>query len=454
MIRKERNFILPNGLTVAGFEDSQYIIDEIWETNVYERDFTITPGMTIIDIGANQGFFSLYAASKGAKVYAYEPFWENYKLLRRNIESTSFSNLIYAYNEAIGKVESSTTLYIPESKAYVSHGMVTLKKEIINHLLTLGDAAVHTQKVNQSTLNQAVERIDENVIDLIKMDCEGSEYDILAGATLESLAPVKALVMETHHAYKECDLYRQVQALGFNVIRFDKAESVYRNGYLFASRNLKNLRKAPVALLKSPKWVYQNQSCTLDASRSFSAFDDDHNLAYRYVVDGVDIGIHEQKAILVIKKLGPTNIKLSVEDEGYVDFWATQIICLPNDYHSRPVDIVISQNRTRLELSRFSRIKIPLERLPKNWVEDKIVISMSTVNGRPFPRGKFVFLTDEHGLSGNHLKIEIENIHVDIDLIFDIELSERVDIEFRWWPEPYDENSRNKRVSLAYDGCF
>jgi hypothetical protein len=45
----------------------------------------IGPHWTVIDVGANIGAFTLYAAAAGGRVYAYEPMLENYELLLCNL---------------------------------------------------------------------------------------------------------------------------------------------------------------------------------------------------------------------------------------------------------------------------------------------------------------------------------------------------------------------------------
>ncbi len=69
---------LPNGYKITAIENTRIILDEIWDEKIYEKDFTIKEGMTVLDIGANQGFFSLYAASKGAYVVSIETEEKNY----------------------------------------------------------------------------------------------------------------------------------------------------------------------------------------------------------------------------------------------------------------------------------------------------------------------------------------------------------------------------------------
>jgi len=68
---------------------------------MYEKDFVIKPGMNIIDVGANQGFFSLYAAAKEAVVYAIEPEATNFSILRQNIEMNKLEDSIKTYKYVI-----------------------------------------------------------------------------------------------------------------------------------------------------------------------------------------------------------------------------------------------------------------------------------------------------------------------------------------------------------------
>ena len=46
---------------------------------------SMQPGETFIDIGANMGIYTIYAAKRGLKVIAFEPEAQNYALLCRSI---------------------------------------------------------------------------------------------------------------------------------------------------------------------------------------------------------------------------------------------------------------------------------------------------------------------------------------------------------------------------------
>jgi len=69
----------------------------------YEEETTklfteiLKEGMTVLDIGANIGYFSLIASrlvgDKG-KVFAFEPYHETFSLLQKNIEANGFNNVI------------------------------------------------------------------------------------------------------------------------------------------------------------------------------------------------------------------------------------------------------------------------------------------------------------------------------------------------------------------------
>ena len=52
------------------------------------------PGEVLYDVGANVGVYALYAASRGIKVVAIEPVFENFSRLMQNIELNGFNNVL------------------------------------------------------------------------------------------------------------------------------------------------------------------------------------------------------------------------------------------------------------------------------------------------------------------------------------------------------------------------
>ena len=72
---------LRNGLTfrVQSNSDDDGIVEELFLRRPYTpQGFDIKQGDIVFDIGAQKGFFTVYACSKGEKVYIYEPLTKNF----------------------------------------------------------------------------------------------------------------------------------------------------------------------------------------------------------------------------------------------------------------------------------------------------------------------------------------------------------------------------------------
>jgi FkbM family methyltransferase len=129
----------------------------------------IKPGQTIVDIGANIGYYTLlFSKLTGphGHVYAFEPEPENIFLLKKNLEINSIKN-VTVIEKAVDVCESSTKLFIN-------------KKNRGNHRIF--DSGDHRKSINIQTTS--IDKFFENInvpIDWIKMDIEGAEYRALQG---------------------------------------------------------------------------------------------------------------------------------------------------------------------------------------------------------------------------------------------------------------------------------
>ena len=161
-------------------EKEQGIYNEIWEEKCYGD---VEPGWTVLDIGANIGFFTLYALHAGARVYAYEPEKENFARLEQHIiQNIDDPEKARAYPWAVGAELGVRHLFLnPEN--------------IGGHTFTR-DMKAGTQDVLTMTLNNIVAGIGH--VDLLKMDCEGAEREIFWTATPETLANIDRVRMEYH----------------------------------------------------------------------------------------------------------------------------------------------------------------------------------------------------------------------------------------------------------------
>lgn len=144
---------------------------------------------TVFDVGANIGVFSLVAARRGARVFAFEPNPATFGRLRANLRANEFGRLVVADPRALSDSDGVATLYddVNASRSLRNSGVASLSPL---------NAAGVGRKVELTTIDRVVEREDLTRLDCIKMDIQGAELSALRGAstTLRTLRPV--VIME------------------------------------------------------------------------------------------------------------------------------------------------------------------------------------------------------------------------------------------------------------------
>lgn len=134
----------------------------------------------MVDIGANIGYYTVLAGRLGAQVMAFEPEPDNLDLLRRNIRENDIESRVQVHDCALGEKTGSMTLHIDAG----NHG---------GHSFSAGNILK-----DGGSLDVPVARLDDVVaasgkqVAVIKMDTQGAEAGILAGAlqTLRRDRPV------------------------------------------------------------------------------------------------------------------------------------------------------------------------------------------------------------------------------------------------------------------------
>lgn len=162
---------------------------EVFVEKRYEKSFEITKNDEVIDIGAHVGIFSIYAANKGARIYSFEPSEENFKLLKENVELNSLNDRIRAFNLAISNKRGKRILHLSSSS--LAHSLFDFgndkKKEIVKSI----------------TLDDVFEIAGLSSCDFLKIDAEGSEYEMLFSAKKETLEKIRKIVVEYHVSEKK-----------------------------------------------------------------------------------------------------------------------------------------------------------------------------------------------------------------------------------------------------------
>lgn len=188
------------------------------------KQYPIQAGWRVMDIGAHIGTFALKAWRAGAQVWAFEPEPENFGLLTRNIAQNG-AWTVHAFQDAVTGTTGRATLYVWQKSPgnTGSYGM--------HYGAAFGAPAL---EVNTVTLAEALLLLD-GPCDLLKLDCEGSEYDILESATPAVLARVGRIVMEWHVAVGRAHHLRDhLLGAGFVLDKFNTiSESRLADGSLY-----------------------------------------------------------------------------------------------------------------------------------------------------------------------------------------------------------------------------
>lgn len=132
---------------------------------------------TFVDIGANMGEFTLFAARRCARVYAFEPSATLFERLRSNVEANALPH-VTAVRTALSDRVGELTLSEPR-KAW-SDGS---RQAGLGSLFPYPDAVdVRRQSVPVTTLDDFVASERPARLDVMKIDVEGSELAVLRGA--------------------------------------------------------------------------------------------------------------------------------------------------------------------------------------------------------------------------------------------------------------------------------
>lgn len=130
--------------------------------------------VTFIDVGANRGWYSLLiaTASPNSKVLAFEPSSELRMKLESNVKANRLENVV-VHPYALGQREKKANLY----KYTINDGMNTLFP--VEHWGAKMDELIEVRSLDSFESNIC----EPNLPIIIKLDVEGSEYEVLKGAS-------------------------------------------------------------------------------------------------------------------------------------------------------------------------------------------------------------------------------------------------------------------------------
>jgi FkbM family methyltransferase len=192
-------------VSLRTFGGDIFILYEVFMLGSYDIPVSMLPPSeveTIVDCGANIGITSLFFASRypRARIFSIEPHPDNFKLLKRNVESEKRIVPINAavVGEAKGKIFFSTN------------------EPAWGNKITQDVGGIEVQAIS---ISQLFERYGLDRIDVLKVDVEGAEEDIFAHA--EFLPQVTLGIIELHGNYTQRMFEADIKKWKFTLIRPD-----------------------------------------------------------------------------------------------------------------------------------------------------------------------------------------------------------------------------------------
>ena len=182
-------------------------LTNVWMIKEYEIEkFDINKNDIIIDVGAHIGLFSLLVSKfcLDGKIFSFEPIQNNFNLLVDNLESNKLKN-IFPFNLAVSKNSSEIKLFLDNDDS--AHSIF----EKNNNFITV--KSISLQKI-----------FDENNINsckILKLDCEGAEYEIIDSLPEEYFNKVQNIIIEYHLADSKPELGKnlisKIKNAGFKI---------------------------------------------------------------------------------------------------------------------------------------------------------------------------------------------------------------------------------------------
>lgn len=143
--------------------------------------FGLLNGGTLIDVGANVGWYSILAGLAGGCAYAFEPIQETYQVLCQNIALNGLTT-VKPYHAGLGEKVGTDSFYYNRNVTGASSRV---------DLDFFSDGAAKTIECPMDTLDHVCAQEQIEKIDLIKCDVEGGELFVYRGGlgTLQRFRP-------------------------------------------------------------------------------------------------------------------------------------------------------------------------------------------------------------------------------------------------------------------------
>lgn len=196
------------------------IVGEVWSGLYFDHGIKVKEGDTVLDIGGHIGSFSVMCGNMGAKVYTFEPVTDNWIIASANVMASDSPRNIIVYCRAMTND---------------GRGIAVSGTGSIDGIENTGSAYIYdSDNIKDLEPSESIHNFleEHENIDVMKLDCEGAEYEILFDLSDKELSKIKSITMEWHGKRGE-ELARHLASKGYSVKFTTNAPEI---GCLYANR--------------------------------------------------------------------------------------------------------------------------------------------------------------------------------------------------------------------------
>lgn len=176
-------------LIYSGDGDAQELLYHLHQGEWHRQDMAalaplVAPGMTVVDVGANLGFFSLMVAPllrPGGRIVALEPSRRTFRKLSATIARNGLGDVVTAINSGAAAEPGSATLHQVSASS--------------------GNATILADGAGEEIALTRLDDLDLDAVGLLKIDTEGYESEVLKGgmAMLAESRPTLFIELGGHY---------------------------------------------------------------------------------------------------------------------------------------------------------------------------------------------------------------------------------------------------------------